>query len=74
MGKLNSGNRTLAFDETCNSLQRPDLRVAPEAEIARRYTAFGQDRRCFNHDVARTADRSASQMDQVPVIGETVLS
>jgi len=54
--------------------ERSDMRVLPEAEIFRRDAALGSDGGGLGEDESRTAHGTAAEVDEVPVIGESVFA
>ncbi|MCY1557382.1 hypothetical protein D9M68_942300 [compost metagenome] len=53
--------------------ERGDLRVIPQAQIAVADAAFGDDGCRLKDHQTKAANAKAPEMDEVPVIGETVL-
>ncbi len=73
VGQLNAGHRSLRFDEAGDPRQRLDMLVAPDAQITGRDPAVGRDSRGFDDDQRHAAGGPAAQMDQVPVVGQSIL-
>jgi hypothetical protein len=59
-------------NETNDTLQRLDMSVAPNAKIMRADAALRQDRSRFGHYQSRAADRATAEMDEMPVVSQTV--
>jgi hypothetical protein len=72
--ELNAHRAVLGSGKIHDPAQVGNMLVFPEAHIARRDSAFGRHRRGFDEDEARAADRAASQVNQMPVGGEAVLT
>lgn len=73
MGELDADLGALGVDEIHDPLQRGDVRVRPQAEIAIGNAPLGDDARGLDQDQPEAAQREAAKMHQVPVIGEAVL-
>jgi hypothetical protein len=54
--------------------QRFGVAVAPDAEVLRADARFGQNGSGFAEDDGGTSDGAAAEMDEVPVVGESVFA
>jgi hypothetical protein len=72
MSELDAGSSAFGVEEFDDVCERRDLRFFPQAEIGIGNAAFRRDSRRFENDKSEAADGEASQMDEVPVIGEAV--
>ncbi|MNY24074.1 hypothetical protein D3C86_1577680 [compost metagenome] len=72
MGQLNAGNGSLGGDEAGDALQGFNLFVIPQTEVLGRDTPVGGDRRGFGKHQPGPADSAATEVDQVPVIGQAI--
>ena len=63
----------MRLDESSDSLERFDVLILPYAEVARRDASFLRNARGLNHDQTCAAHGPASQVNQMPVIGEAIL-
>src|SRR5450755_1548423 len=70
--QLNSGNAALRADEAHDTGQRLDMRIRPEAEIFGTDAPYGGDRCRLGEDKSGATDGAASQMNEVPVVGQSV--
>src|SRR6185369_2928902 len=70
--QLHSGDAALVVNETNDTPQRLDMSVAPDAKILRTDAALRQDRGRFGHHQSRAADRATAEMDEMPVVSQTV--
>jgi hypothetical protein len=71
MGELDPGNRSLLADEPRDRSERFSMGVAPDAAVFGADPALGTHGGGLDHHQARTTHRTASQVDQVPVSGQT---
>ena len=67
MRELHPGNRALLRDETEDPREHFDVIVFPDAKVVRADAPLRKDRGRFGQDGRRTANRTAAEMDQVPV-------
>src|SRR5262249_40091259 len=74
VGDLHCGNAALCFNEARDSRQRRYMLVAPDTEILRRDSSFRSHRCGFGEHNSGPADCPAGQMDEMPIIGETLLA
>ena len=72
VGELHRRDRSLRLDEGCNALERRDMRVAPDPEVAMRDAPGGLDRGGFGEDQPGTADGELGEVREVPVAGHAV--
>ncbi len=70
---LNGRYRALRRDEAGDSLQGLDLAIMPKAKILRGDTAVFGHGNGFGKDQPGTADGAATQVHQMPVVGQAVL-
>ena len=70
--QLHSGDAALVVNETNDTPQRLDMSIAPDAKVLRTDAALGQDRGRFGHHQSRAADRATAEMDEMPVVRQTV--
>ena len=73
MCQLNAGVRALCLDKVRNTAQGGNVLVFPDTNIFRRDTTFGDDRCGFSDDQTSTTDRTRTQVNQMPVVDETIL-
>jgi hypothetical protein len=72
MRQLNGRHRALAQDESCHAGVRFNMRVGPDAKVARSDAAAGLDRGGLGHDQSGAAGSTRAQVNQVPVIGHAI--
>ena len=72
--QLHTSACTLPMKEGNDAFQPGDVIVLPQSQILRRNPPFGQHCRCLRKNQPRPTDGTASQVDQVPVIAESVLA
>src|ERR1700685_1739021 len=72
MRELNARHSALRLYEARNAGERLNVLVFPDAEIPGRNAAARFHRRGFGYHARGTADSTASEMDQMPVIRESV--
>ena len=72
VGELDAGNGPHPFDERGDPGERLGVPVGPEAEVAGSDPAVGGDRRRLDDDQAHPPGGAAPQVDEVPVVRETV--
>ena len=60
------------MDEAGDPRKRFHMLVAPYSHVPRRDPSRGGDGRRLHHDESDSADRPASEMDEVPVVRQTV--
>src|SRR4051812_47657811 len=72
MRQLHSCDAALVVNETNDTPQRLDMSVAPDTKILRADAALRQDRSRFGHHQSRAADRATAEMDEMPVVRQTV--
>jgi hypothetical protein len=72
MRQLNSGNTPIVMNKIGDSFQHRYMFVFPNSEIVRRNSSFGRNGSCFGKDKSRTADRSGSEMNKMPVIRKSI--
>ncbi len=70
--QLDACNRTLSVDKTGDTLHRFDLFVVPQPEVFGSDAPVRRHRHRFGDDQAGAANGTASQVNQVPVIGQAV--
>jgi hypothetical protein len=70
--QLHTGDAALRVDEANDAREHVDVFVAPDAEIVRADAAFWQDRRRFGQHEPGAADRTAAEVDEVPVGREPI--
>jgi hypothetical protein len=72
VGQLNAGHGALGSDKARDALQRGDLFVVPQAQVFGGDTALGGDGGGFGEYQPGTADGTAAEVDQVPVVGQAI--
>jgi hypothetical protein len=72
--QLNAGRRALLPQKRGDARQEGDVLVFPDAVILRRNAAARFHRRRFHDHQRGAAHRAASEVDQMPVVGEPVLA
>src|SRR4051812_29151301 len=72
MGELNSGHGALGTDELSDSRQRRSVFITPDAKVATGDPSVPSDGCGLNHDERNPTSRPAAQMDQVPIVCESV--
>jgi hypothetical protein len=70
--ELHARYTALPVREVDDARQHVDVVVLPDPEIFRADAPFRRDRGGLGEDQAGTADRTAAEMHEVPVVGETV--
>src|SRR5262249_25736457 len=70
--ELHAGERFLSVDELHDPRKPRDVRIVVDAEIVRADAADCADRRRLGHHERRPSDRAASEVYEVPVVGEAV--
>ena len=70
--QLHPGDAALLVNEMNDARQRLDVIVTPDAEVLWTDTALRQDRRRFGDHQSRAADRTAAEMDKVPVVSAAI--
>ena len=73
VGELDAGNRALCLNEPGDPGQRLDMLIFPDSHVAGRNASLGGDGRSLDHHEPHAADRPAAKVNQVEVIGKTVL-
>lgn len=73
MGKLSAGADSLRVDELRDAREAGDVFIGVDAEVGGRDAAFRQNRGSFEHDEAGPTLGPAAEMDEMPVVGESVL-
>ena len=74
VGKLDAGYAALGVNEFCNAGERLDVRFAPNSQILRADASLGQNSASFGHNQRRTAGCAASQVNEMPIGGQTVFA
>jgi hypothetical protein len=72
MGKLNSRNGTLRFDELRRTRERLNVRIFPNSQIYRTDASIGCDRGSFGKNQRRAANCARTEMDKMPVRRESI--
>src|SRR4051812_41550685 len=72
MGQLHSSYASLFMNETDDSTQHLDVRVAPDPEILRTDATFGKNGGCLSQDKAGATNRATPEMNEMPVVRESV--
>ena len=72
MGELRAPDGAVRAHEPTDARQHLDMPVLPETEIVRADPAFSGDGRGFGEDERGTADRELAEMNEMPVVGESV--
>jgi len=70
--ELHAGNGAVCFDEAEDARERFHVLVAVDTKVHRTDAAIRRHRRCFRENEARTSDRAAPQVDEMPVVRESV--
>ena len=70
--ELDGRNSSHPFEEIRDTRERRDVAIVPYAVIDRRDTALCRHRARFDEDQRGSPDGAAAQMNQVPVIGESI--
>jgi uncharacterized Fe-S center protein len=71
--ELNAGNRSGCFQEACDARQSFDVFVLPDADVMRRNAPVGRDRASLDDHETSPAHGSTPEVDQVKIVGETVV-
>jgi hypothetical protein len=72
VGKLHARRAAEAVQKIGDALELRDLRIEPQPVAARRDPSLLGDRRRFDENKTGAAEREASEMNQVKIIGEAV--
>jgi hypothetical protein len=72
VGELGSGEGAVVMEEVGDALEAGDVVVGVDAEVVRGDAALGADGVGLGEDEGRAADGAAAEMDEVPVVGESV--
>ena len=72
VGELNAGERALGAEESGDARKEFDVVVFVDSEILRGDAAFGGDGAGFGEDEGGAADGARAEMNEVPIVGETV--
>ena len=73
VGQLNAGGGALRMQEAHDAREELDVFVLPDAGVVRRDTSDGFDGGSFGADQAGAAHRAAAEMDEMPVIEESIV-
>jgi len=73
VGQLDSGTDALGMDEANDLLEAGDVSILPDTKISGGDAAFREDGGSLKQDEARTTLSATAEMDEVPVVGESVL-
>ena len=73
VGELHTGGAAEAVQEIGDALELRDLRIAPQAVTARRDPPLLGDGGRFDENKSGAAERKASEMNQVKIVGEAVM-
>jgi hypothetical protein len=73
VGQLNTGADALRMDEADDLLEAWDVRIFPDAKVSGGDAAFREDGGSLEQDEARTTLSATAKMDEMPVVGESVL-
>ena len=60
------------MNETDDSTQHFDVLVVPDAEILGTDASFGENGRCLGQDQSSATHRAAPEMNEMPVVSESV--
>jgi hypothetical protein len=72
MRELDAGHAAFGMDETSDPRQHLDVGVLPDPEIVRADPAVGLHGGGLGKRQAGAADGEATEVDQVPVVGESI--
>ncbi len=72
MRELDRGHCAVVLQESGDALERSDLLVVPDADIAMSDAALGGHRRGLDHHEPGAALGKLTQMNKMPVIGEAI--
>jgi hypothetical protein len=72
VSQLNPRRGALLANETRDAREHLDVVVFPDAKILRADATFGRNRRRFGEYNACSSDGATAEMDQMPVICESV--
>ena len=73
VGELDSGADALGVDELGDAGEAGNVVVGVDAEVGGGDASFGEDRGCLEHNEGGSALGAGPEMNEVPVIGESVL-
>ena len=74
MRQLNARPAALAMNERDDSGEFRDVLILPDAEVLRGDAPMGRHCGGFGKDQSRTAHRARCKMDEVPIVGKTILT
>jgi hypothetical protein len=74
MGQLHSGDAPLFMNEPDDSTEHLDVPIVPNTEILRTDPSLGKDGGCLGKYQSSAANRTAPEMNQMPVSGVSVLT
>ena len=72
--QLSSGHAALLANESDDARQIFDMRVFPDAEVARTDASLGEHSDGFGEDGSCAAYSSRAEVNQMPVVGESILA
>jgi len=72
VGQLDPRHRALGADKAGDTLQRLNLGIVPQAQVLGGDAAIGSDGGGFAENQPGTANGTAAQVHQVPVIGQAI--
>src|SRR5690242_18502746 len=74
MRELHPEHRAVRTNEVSDAREHLHLLVLPETEVLWTDPRLGKDRRRFRHHETRSADRELAKVDDVPLVGETIVA
>jgi hypothetical protein len=74
MGQLDRGHGAMILDEPSDGSPSFNLSVVPDSGVGSRDSPIRIHRRGFGHDETRATNRATTQVDQMPVVRDTLLS
>ena len=74
MGDLDTRNTALRMDEFRNARERFNVGFAPNSQVLRADARLRQNSRSLGHDQCRSADGPASEVNEVPIRGQSVFA
>ncbi|MDX6559485.1 MAG: hypothetical protein QOF72_2534 [Blastocatellia bacterium] len=72
MRQLHASYSALLMNETDDSSQGFNVFVTPDTQVLRTNAALGKNGRCLSKHQSSATDRSAAQMDEMPVVSVTI--
>src|SRR3954470_10256669 len=72
--ELDTRNGALPFDKPGDPRQRGDVLILPKTQVSGADAAFGRYRSCLDNNKRGSSNRTAAQVNQMPVGGETIVA